>query len=106
MTRPDAARAVELLVEEADAALTDDRYPAAIAAAGRAVEAAERLDDPSLLVRALEAEADAQRMSGDFPAALARYTRILGLADDPAVTAHLDHLATEAVARAYTDWVQ
>jgi tetratricopeptide (TPR) repeat protein len=70
------------------------------------VEAAGQLDDPVLLVRALEAEASALQLMGDDAAALARYTRILGLAEDPASSGRLDHpLAAEAVADAYWSWV-
>ena len=99
------ARAVELLIEQADDSLTGSRYAAALAAAERAAEAAAHLNDTNLLLRTLEIEADALRMSGSVRLALVRYTRILGLANDPAVTARLDDLATQAIARAYANWV-
>ncbi len=51
---------------------------------------------------ALVIEATALRMSGDHVAALARYTRVLGLAEGPTTRGCLDHQpATRAVARAY-----
>ena len=105
MTQSPAARAVELLVQEANAALAETRYVAALSVAGRAMAAAEQFGDPSLLVRALRVEAGALRMLGDDAAALARYTRILGLAQDPAITTRLDGRATREVARAYPNWV-
>jgi tetratricopeptide (TPR) repeat protein len=99
--------AAGLLVDEAWDAYDDGRYQAAVAAAGRAVEAAERLDDPVLLVRALWVEADATKLMGDYPAALARFTRILGLAEDPSTRGRLDHpQAAKAVAAAHWNWVQ
>jgi tetratricopeptide (TPR) repeat protein len=106
MTEEPGARAAGLLVEEAWAAHGEGRYRQAVAAASRAVEAARQLDDPVLLVRALSVEAGSLRMMGDHGAALARYTRILGLAEDPASSGRLDHPhAAEAVARAYWNWV-
>ena len=47
------AWAAGLLVDEAWAAYQEDRYQQAVAAAGRAVEAAGQLDDLVLLVQAL-----------------------------------------------------
>jgi tetratricopeptide (TPR) repeat protein len=100
------SRAAGLLVDEADGAYAQGRYRHAVAAASRAVDAAGQLDDPVLLVRALRIEASALRMLGDSAAALARYTRILGLAEDPATAGRLDHPdAARAVARAYWGWV-
>jgi tetratricopeptide (TPR) repeat protein len=103
MDDPDVARIVGLLIDQASDAYQESRYPVAVATAARAVQAAEQLTDPNLLIRALEQEADALRMAGDYTTALARYTRILGLAQDPHTT--LDDPANRAVARAYTDWV-
>ena len=51
------AWAAGLLVDEAWAAYREDRYEQALAAAGRAAEAAGQLDDPVLLVRALRVQA-------------------------------------------------
>jgi len=100
------AWAAGLLVDEAWAAYREGRYQHAVAAAGRAVAAGEQLDDPVLLVRALEAEAAALRLTGDFTAALARHTRVLGLAEDPATASRLDHPpAVRAVAGAHWGWV-
>jgi tetratricopeptide (TPR) repeat protein len=98
--------AVELFLDEAWAAWAEYRYRAAVVAAQRAVRVAQELDTPALLARALVAEADALRMLGADAAALARYTRVLALADDPATGAALGTpSAAWAVARAYTYWV-
>ena len=43
-----------------------------------------------LLVRALWIEASTLQLMGDYAAALARYTRIMGLAEDPATSGRLD----------------
>jgi tetratricopeptide (TPR) repeat protein len=102
-----AAQATELLIGEAWSAHQEGRYQAALAAAGRAVEAAQQLDDPVLLIRALRAEATATRQTGNFPAALASYTRILGLAEDSANRGRLDdRRAAEAIGVAHWDWVE
>jgi tetratricopeptide (TPR) repeat protein len=102
-----SAEAAERLVGQAWAAYEDDRYQDAAAAAAQAAEAAGQLGDPVLLVRALRAEASAQRLLGDHAAALARYTRILGLAGDPV---NRDRLvgasAAEAIAVAHWSWVR
>jgi tetratricopeptide (TPR) repeat protein len=106
MPEDGGAWAAGLLVDEAWAAHREGHYRHAAAAAGRAVEAGEQLDDPVLLVRALSAEASALRQMGDHTAALARYTRILGLAEDPATAGRLDHpSAARAVAEAHWGWV-
>ncbi len=105
MSQPGAERAIELLIEEADAATTEGRYGSAVSTAGRAVQAAEELGSTNMQLRALRTEAEALRMTGDNAAALARYTRILGMSQDAGLTAGLDALATQAVARAYSDWV-
>jgi tetratricopeptide (TPR) repeat protein len=106
MTEPSGAWAVELLVDQARDAIKDGRYQQAVVAASRAVAAAEQLDDPNLLAQALEREATALRMLGEFATALTRYTRVLGLAEDPATSHRLDQPATaRAVAGAYMDWV-
>lgn len=106
MTEAASVRAVKLLINQAHDDIRESRYPAVLAAAGRAVQAAERLDHPGLLVRALGAEATALLMSGDPVAALARYTRVLGLAEDPATRGCLDDQAvTWAVAKAHMNWV-
>jgi tetratricopeptide (TPR) repeat protein len=100
------ARAAGLLLDEADSAHAAGRYQQALAAAGRAAEAAAQLDDLVLLVRALYWEASALRMLGDAAAALVRLTRILALAEDPAGSGRLDDpLAAQAVFRAYCGWV-
>lgn len=107
MTEPMQGWAVELLLDEAWDAHAEDRYGAALAAAERAVQAAEHLDDPVLLVRALSVEAATLAMQGDDAAALTRYTRILGLAEDPASRGRLEHpAAVDAVARAHMNWVE
>jgi hypothetical protein len=99
------AEAAALLVDRAWDAYHEGRPHEALSAARRAVEAAGRLDDPVLLVRALSAEAGVLKMTGDEKAALARYTRILGLARDPATSSRLDHPDTATViASAYWDW--
>ena len=100
------AWAAGLLVDQAWAAYQDDRYQQALAAAGRAIEAAGQLDDTVLLVRALRIEASTLQLMGDHPAALARYTRIMGLAEDPATSGRLDDpAAAQAVADTYWSWV-
>lgn len=100
------AQAAGLLVDQAWDAFMAGRNGAALSAARRAVEAAEHFDDLVLLVRALVIEADILNLTGDAAAALARYTRILGLAQDPASARRLDDpLADGAVARAHWSWV-
>lgn len=107
MTDAASARAVELLIGEAWTTHTERRYPASLAAAERAVRAAEELGDVGLLLRALEAEADGLDAIDDSLAALARYTRMLGLAEDPASQLDLDNtLVTNAVAWAHIAWVK
>jgi tetratricopeptide (TPR) repeat protein len=106
MPAPQGARAVELLLDEAWAATGEGRYGPAVAAAQRAVQAAEALDDPALLARALVREASPLRMLGDDAAALARCTRVLTLANDPAIADRLGgEPAAWAVAQAYIFWV-
>lgn len=105
--RTASVKAVELLIDEAWTATSDGRYRSALAAASRAVDAAEQLDDPGLLVRSLVRAAEALRMLGEHAAALARYTRVLALAEDPTTRDRLDQPATTgAVARAYINWVE
>jgi tetratricopeptide (TPR) repeat protein len=107
MAEDASARAAELLIDEAWRNHEEDRYQAAVAAASRAVEAARLLDDPVLLVRALWVEASALQMTGDYQAALAGFTRILGLAEDPATSGRLDDpQAARAVASAHWNWVE
>ena len=106
MHTPEAARVVELLIEQIDALYAEGRYLAAASAAERAVDAADQLDDANLRLRALWREASALMMSGDPSGSLARYTRILGMAEDPTVTAGLDALATRVIFRSYIYWVE
>jgi tetratricopeptide (TPR) repeat protein len=107
MTAEVRAQAADRLVSQAWAAYADDRYRDAAAAAAQAADVAGQLSDPVLLVRALRIEATARSLLGDGAAALARYTQILGLADDLANRGHLDSpSATEAVAVAYWSWVR
>jgi hypothetical protein len=106
VTQPAAARAVQTLIRHANDLTRADRYGPALAAAERAVQAAERLDDPALLVQALDAEADPLWTRGEYGAALARYTRILAIAEDTGSRDRLDQPdALKAVARAYSNWV-
>jgi len=101
-----SASAVELLLNEAHAAHGEGRYQRALAAGERATRAAEELDDPALLVRALVAEAKPLAMLGRYAAALARHTRVLAMADDPSLADRLGNdKAARAVARAYLNWV-
>ena len=94
------------LVDQAWAAYSEDRYQEALAATSRAVAAAEQLDDPVLLIRALSIEAATLQMIDDYTAALARWTRIMGVAEDPATRGRLnDPDADEAIAVAYCGWV-
>jgi tetratricopeptide (TPR) repeat protein len=107
MTGQAGSGAAGLLIDQAWAALGQGRYGTARAAAARAVQAARQLDDPVLLVRALAVEAGALRMQGDDAAALARYTQILGLTEDPATRGQLDDPdAGWAIAQAHMDWVE
>ncbi|MEP7024325.1 MAG: hypothetical protein ABJB47_11100 [Actinomycetota bacterium] len=102
-----SARAAELLIDQAWAAYAENRYQDAALAASGAVEVAGQLDDPVLLVRALRVEASALRLMGDQAMALARYTRILGMANDPACRDRLDDpSAAEAIGVAYWTWVR
>jgi tetratricopeptide (TPR) repeat protein len=107
VTEQAGGTAAGLLISEAWGAIGQGRYGTSRAAATRAVQAARQLDDPVLLVRALSAEAVALDMLGDKAAALARYTRILGLAEDPATRGRLDDpAAAQEVARAHMNWVE
>jgi tetratricopeptide (TPR) repeat protein len=101
------ARAIELLLDKAWEAVREGRCRPAVAAARWAVLAAEDLDDPALLVRALAAEADSLRLLGNHPAALARYSKVLALANDPALAGRLaGESAAWAVAQAHMNWVE
>jgi len=101
-----AAGAGGLLISQAWEAYGQGRYGTARAAAARAVQAARQLDDPVLLVRALAVEGAALSMLGDKAAALARYTQILGLAEDPATRGRLEHPdAAWEVTQAHMNWV-
>jgi tetratricopeptide (TPR) repeat protein len=95
-----------LLIDQAWSAFRAGRVHEALSAARRVIEAAEHFDDLSLLVRALSVEAYLLQKTGDPTAALARYTRILGLAQDPVTSRRVDDpLAVEAVAEAHWEWV-
>jgi tetratricopeptide (TPR) repeat protein len=107
MTDTPGAGPARLLLDEARSANSQARYGTAQAAAGRAVQAAEQLDDPGLLVEALAAEADALRMQGEAAAALARLTRILGLNEDPATRGRLeDPNLAWTIAHAHMNWAE
>lgn len=98
--------AVELLIDEAWTAYSDGRTAQALKAAERAVRAAERLDDPALLVRALWQEEWALTRLGDYAAAMIRCTRILAMAQDPANHDRLgDRSTARAIGDAYVDFV-
>ncbi len=59
-----------------------------------------------LLVRALRVQGASLHLTGDAAAALARYTKVMALAEDPATSGRLeDPRAAEAVASAYWGWV-
>jgi tetratricopeptide (TPR) repeat protein len=107
MAEDGSVQAAGLLIDQAWAEVQVGRHQASVAAASRAVEAARQLDDPVLLVRALSAEVAGLRWMGDYQAALASATQILGLAGDPATRGRLDNpRAAEAVAAAHCDWVE
>jgi tetratricopeptide (TPR) repeat protein len=107
MTEQAGAGPARLLLDEAWAANSQARYATAQAAAARAVQAAEQLDDPGLLVRALAAEASALRLQGEAAAALARLTRILALTEDPATRGRLeDPDLAWTIAQAHMNWVE
>jgi tetratricopeptide (TPR) repeat protein len=102
----DSSAAAGLLVDQAWEAYNAGRFQEALSAAGRAAEAATRLDDQVLLVQALDVEGWALYILGDAAGALARCTQILGMAEDPATRGRLDHPdAARMVARAYWHWV-
>jgi hypothetical protein len=104
---PAGSRAVELLIGQAWDAHRECRYERMASAGARAVQAAQAVGEAGLLARALEVEANALRLLGDDPAALARYTRILALTEDPAARGRLGGPdAAEAVFRAYAGWVE
>jgi len=106
MSEEPASRAAALLVDEAWDAYREGRYPRALDAARRGVEAAELTGDLVALVRALRAEGSVLQIQGDHAAALVRFTRILALAEDRATAAKLDdNRAAWAVADAYASWV-
>jgi tetratricopeptide (TPR) repeat protein len=106
MSEEPASRAAALLVDEAWDAYREGRYPRALDAARRGVEAAELTADLVALVRALRAEGSVLQIQGDHAAALVRFTRILALAEDRATAAKLDdNRAAWAVADAYASWV-
>jgi tetratricopeptide (TPR) repeat protein len=106
MSADPASRAAALLVDEAWDAYREGRYPRALDAAQRGVQAAELIGDPVALVRALRAEGSVLQITGDHAAALVRYTRILALAEDRANAGRLDdYRAAWAVADAYASWV-
>jgi len=107
MTEELGAWAAGLLVSQAWAAYQEGRHQEALAAADRAIKAGEQEDDPVLLVRALRIQAYTLKAIGDHPAALARSTKVMALAEDPATGGRLDDpLAAEAVADAYWGWVE
>ena len=106
MTEDLGSEAARLLVDRAWEAYAEGRWQEALSAAGRAAEAATRLDDLVLLVRALSVEGEILNMTGDFAGGLARYTRILALAEDPATSHCLnDDDAARTVASARWNWV-
>jgi tetratricopeptide (TPR) repeat protein len=87
-------------------ALQEGRYSDAQRSADRAIQAAEKIGNPELLVRALLEEQTALRMAGDFGAAMVRSTRILAMAEDPATRDAFNHRPlARAVSHAYTDWI-
>lgn len=100
-------RVVDLLIRQSNRAGTAGRYTEALAAATRAVEAASRCDDLGLLARALATEGIALGMLGDSVGSLARFTRVLGLAEDPATRGRVNQAtAALAVAQAHWRWVE
>jgi tetratricopeptide (TPR) repeat protein len=105
MTQRESKRVVELLIDQAWADCRESRYASAVSAAEQAVQAAETLDDPSLVIRALVIEAVALRTMGDYASALVRYTRVLGVAEDPTAAHRLDDAAIWSVATTYSEWV-
>src|ERR1039457_4849722 len=105
MPTPLGSKVAELFIDVARDANAESRYPQALAAAERAILTAERLDDPVLLVRALNQQECALRLLGDYPAALVRSGRILAMAEDPAARDELSHsAAATAIADAYVAW--
>lgn len=102
MMQPDAAYAVELLIDEARKTVyADSRFRAGLAQVERAVEAAEKLGNASLLLDALYLRATALALTGDYEAAIAIYSRIVGMAEDTAVIAVLEESSLGAVIMAH-----
>lgn len=105
MTEP-AVRAIETLIEHARDLFHEGRHRPAAEAAARAAQAADQIENPALLVRALETEANVLRMQGEHGAALTRYTRVLAVAEDTGTRIRLEQpAALMAVAGAFLGWV-
>lgn len=105
MREPGARWGVELLIAEAGRFCNESRYAEALRAAEKAREGAQREEEIGLEVRATMLEAEALKMLGRDGNALARYSWILGVAEDPA---HRSVVAEESVAfdvvTAFSSW--
>jgi tetratricopeptide (TPR) repeat protein len=101
-----ARRAIELLIDDSWEFNAADRSIQALAEAERAVSAARRFGDAGLLVRALVAQASAQRMLGEYAGATADYTEVFELAEDPRNEQALaDRAAVRAIGSAHMNFV-
>lgn len=88
-----AARAVELLLDEARDATSAGRHARALAAVERAVLAARSLNEPRLLVRALASEMSLMRTLDDYTGVLRCGLEILAMARDPTLSEELSQPA-------------
>ncbi len=98
--------AIELLIREANDLRKAGRYRESQRVAEHARDAARGIGSVDLEVRATERLADALRMQGDFEGALAQYTRIFGVAQDPVHARAMDQESVRwSVALAWMHWV-
>ncbi len=101
---PAAISVVDALIAESEAAGEEGRLDAAVAAAERAVAAAEHTGDSGLLIRALDQERRSRRSHGDYAGTLAVATRILASAEAPGADGELSgEVADRAIANAYLE---
>ena len=103
MSRQSAAArrvVVDALIAQSEASGEEGRLAGAVAAAERAVAAAEHTGDGGLLIRALDQERRARRSKGDYAGTLIVATRILASAEVPGRSGEV---ADRAIANAYLE---